>query len=301
MLHARLLRAFRALMFLAVLVALCGAQKNCNDPIEIQFLTVSDWHAQLDPLFVFGLGNVGGAAQISTYWKQERALNPNTLTMTAGDDFGALPPLSSFFNEIAAVLAENLMGIEVNTFGNHNFDGGVAHLQEMIDLAHYTYVDADLANINDNLTGVPPFVIKVIAGVPIAVIGLTNPDAPSLVFPGRMGTMTLLDPAESARKAKKQAKKLGARVFVIICHMGADTIDPATGQPVGPLIDLANSLEGFDFIFGDHTNVEVNTTINGAMVIENRSKGRTYAKVKMNIRPISAEIVSKSAEFITPL
>ncbi len=36
-------------------------------PVEIQFLAVSDWHAQLDPLFVFGEGTFGGAAELSAY------------------------------------------------------------------------------------------------------------------------------------------------------------------------------------------------------------------------------------------
>lgn len=77
--------------------------KAKREPVEIQFLSVSDWHAQLDPLFVFGVGNIGGAAELSAYWMADRMANPNTLTLTAGDAFGASPPLSSFFNEVPAV------------------------------------------------------------------------------------------------------------------------------------------------------------------------------------------------------
>jgi 2',3'-cyclic-nucleotide 2'-phosphodiesterase (5'-nucleotidase family) len=69
-----------------------GAASKKTD--EIQILNVSDWHAQLDPL-----NGVGGAAALSTYWKADRAANPNTLTLTAGDAFGASPPLSGFFDE----------------------------------------------------------------------------------------------------------------------------------------------------------------------------------------------------------
>ena len=100
-----------------------------REPVEIQFLNVSDWHAQLDPIFVFGEGTFGGAAELSAYWKADRLTNPNTLTLTAGDAFGASPPLSSFFDEVPAVQAMNLMGFDVDTFGNHNFDKGITHLQ----------------------------------------------------------------------------------------------------------------------------------------------------------------------------
>ena len=63
------------------------------------------------------------------------ALRARTFMLTAGDDFGATPPLSSFFNEEPSVKAQRLMGIQVGALGNHNFDRGVAHLQQMIDLA----------------------------------------------------------------------------------------------------------------------------------------------------------------------
>lgn len=101
-----------------------------TSPVTVQILNVSDWHAQLDPS-----SGVGGAAVLSSYFKQDRLNNPNTLTLTAGDAFGATPPLSGFFNEEPGVRAMRLMGIDADTFGNHNFDRGVSHLSQMISLA----------------------------------------------------------------------------------------------------------------------------------------------------------------------
>ena len=70
------------------------AGEGAGKPIDIQFLTLSDWHGQLDPLFVFGEGTFGGAAELAAYWDADRADNPNTITLTAGDAYGAAPPLS---------------------------------------------------------------------------------------------------------------------------------------------------------------------------------------------------------------
>jgi len=52
---------------------------------ELQILQYSDWHGQLDPISIFGEGTFGGAAQLSTYFKQDEANNPNTLIITGGD------------------------------------------------------------------------------------------------------------------------------------------------------------------------------------------------------------------------
>lgn len=268
--------------------------------VAIQFLNVSDWHAQLDPLSVFGVGNIGGAAQISTLWQADRAANPNTLTLTAGDAFGASPPLSSFFDEKPAVRAMNLMGIDVDTFGNHNFDRGIEHLQEMIDLAEFQYVSANLKNLEDNLTGVKPFEIFDVGGAKVAVIGITNPEAPTLVFPGSFGTIEVTDPVPAANKARAAARRAGAKILVAITHLGVTGFDPATGAPFGPLIDFANNVGGFDIIFGDHTDVQFSGVINNALVIENRSKGRTYARTNLLVDPKNGRVVFRTVEFVTP-
>ncbi len=290
--------ALLAALGAALVVGFGLAQAHRPETVELRFLTVSDWHAQLDPLFVFPLGNFGGAAELSTYFQMERLDNPNTLTLTSGDAFGASPPLSSFFDEAPAVLSMNLMGFDADTFGNHNFDRGVEHLQQMIDLAEFKYLSANLRdrddgedsdsdsdsdsdgdrdddNDLDSLEGVKKFEIFDVGGVKVAVIGITNPEAPTLVFPGRFGNIEVTDPVRAARKARRQAKRHGAKVFVAITHLGVDGVD-AAGNAFGPLIDFAESMHGFDIIFGDHTNVEFSGVINNALVVENRSRASAH-------------------------
>jgi 2',3'-cyclic-nucleotide 2'-phosphodiesterase (5'-nucleotidase family) len=271
-----------------------------RQPVEIQFLTISDWHAQLDPRFVFGEGTFGGAAELSAYWKLDRLANPNTLTLTAGDAYGASPPLSSFFNEVPAVQAMNLMGFDVDTFGNHNFDKGITHLQRMINLADFQYVSANLKNLEDNLSGVKAFEIFDVGGVKVGVVGITNPEAPTLVFPGSFGTIEITDPVPAANKARARAQAAGAKVLVAITHLGVTGFDPDTGAPFGPLIDFAGKVGNFDIIFGDHTDVEFSGIINNALVIENRSKGRTYARTLLTVDPQNGRIISRSVEFVEP-
>src|ERR671917_314156 len=108
--------------------------------VELQLLTVSDWHGQLTPV-----GGVGGAAFLKTYFDEARAANPNTLTFMGGD-----------------------------TFGNHNFDEGVDHLQRMVDLAQFDFVAANLENLEDNLTGVEKRRTYKVAGPKVAVISIVN-------------------------------------------------------------------------------------------------------------------------------
>ena len=82
-------------------------------------------------------------------------------------------------------------------------------------------------------------------------------------------------------------------------HLGATGFDAGSGTYSGPLIDFANGLSGFHIVFGDHTNFQVSTSINGALVVENLSKGVTYARVDMIAVPWTGAVVDASTTFIS--
>jgi 5'-nucleotidase len=265
-------------------------------PVTIQILSVSDWHAQLDPIADPGGGAVGGAAVLSAYWQADRAAIPGTITLTAGDSFGASPPLAAMFAEEPGVRAMNLMGFQADTLGNHNFDHGLAQLQQLIDLAEFPFLSANLENLAGNLTGVERFRVFEVGGVKVGVIGVTNPDATALVFPGQMGTLTVGNPVPAANAARAQAQAAGAKVLVALTHLGVT----ATTPPAGPLIDFAENVGNFDVILGDHTDVQFAAMVNDALVVENRSKGLSYARIKLVVNPLSGQVLDRSVEFVTP-
>ena len=290
-------RSLAALILTAALVLSAAASASAHRrTVDLQLLNVSDWHAQLDPL-----NGVGGAAVLSSYFKSDRARNPNTLTLTGGDAFGASPPLSGFFDEEPAVKAMNLMGFDADTLGNHNFDRGTEHLRRMVALADFPYVSANLRNVDRELPGVAPYRIFRVGKVKVAVIGVTNPEAPTLVFPGRFGAIEVTDPVAAAVRARQDARRHGAKVFVAIAHMGVTFIDPQSGQASGPLIDFARGLHGFDVILGDHTDIQFEGRINGALVVENRSKGAMYARTTLKVERGRGRVLSSDAEFVQPV
>lgn len=281
-------------------VGVADAERN-KPPIEIQILHLSDWHGQLDPVIV-GSTPVGGAAAMSSYFKADRTLNPLTLTLTGGDAFGATPPLSNYFLDEPAVKALNLMGLTADTFGNHNFDRGIAHLQTMIDLADYDFISSNLSNLDSNLIGVAsPYKIYVLDKVKVAVIGITNEEAPTLVFPGNFGTMVPTDSVVGAMAARAAAREQGASVFIAVAHKGVTGVD-GSGNATGPLIDFANSVTGFDLILGDHTDARYEGRHNGALVVEELSHGLGYGKIKLQVSQTSGRhVISSSVQFVTPV
>jgi 2',3'-cyclic-nucleotide 2'-phosphodiesterase (5'-nucleotidase family) len=294
-----------AIVVASLLVTSGAAAAKPNEPpglakkrgtVDIQLLTVSDWHGQLTPV-----SGVGGAAFLKAYFDQARSANPNTLTFMAGDSFGATPPISSFFEDEPAVRAMNMMGLTADTFGNHNFDRGIAHLQEMVDLAEFDFLSANLRNLEENLTGVEKMKIYNVGGIKVAVIGITNEEAPTLVSPGAFGTIEITDSIAAANRTAAVARRAGAQVVVILTHKGIRGVD-GSGDAFGELIDFANGVDPnlIDVIVGDHTNFTYSGVHQGRILaVENLSKGAQFAQVQLTVDR-QAGVTGKSVTFRTP-
>ena len=219
----------------------------------------------------------------------------------AGDSFGATPAISNLFEDEPAVTAMNMMDVDADTFGNHNFDRGIPHTQRMVDLAEFPFVSANLKGLEENLTGVTKRVFFNVDGVRVAVIGITNEEAPELVFPGSFGTIQVSNSIVAANKAAKQARDAGAKVVVILTHKGIRGFEE--GNAFGELIDFADGVDGnlIDVIVGDHTNFTYNGLHQGGKVlaVENLSKGAQFAKIQLTVDRATG-VTSKSVTQHTP-
>jgi 5'-nucleotidase len=280
---------------------------------DFQLLAFSDWHGQLDSLVEKNTRGddveYGGLAVLSAYFKAERAKNPSTLLFTAGDVMGATPALSSLFDDRPAIEALNFLQLTATTFGNHDFDRGPIVLKDRVGEAKFKYVTSNVGRVNEVLGTAPVsgfYLVEVGASVPrvrVGVVGVTNPDAPSMVYPGRMGGMTVSDPVAATNKAAADARAAGADVVVALAHLGVTSAEGA--QPAGPLVDYAKAISNVDIVLGDHTNQVVNARVGKALVLENKSKGRTYARVRVSVRAgafvsANAEIVDTARAAVTP-
>jgi len=279
-------RAPAALLALAALVAAAcasGGDAARESVRRVTIVAISDWHGQVEPVTVTAGGRprpVGGAAALKAYFDRERARNPGrTLVVTAGDAFGATPPVSSFLDDVPAVEAMNLMGLDADTLGNHNFDHGLDRLLKLVGLARFPYVAANVVG-PDGATLVPPTHVFDLRGVRVGVIGIANPETPDLVAAGRTGDLRFLPPAPVIHAHASRLRREGADVVVVLAHVGATGVG-ADGAPLGRLGVLARLVRGVDVLFGDHTDVTVNARVGDTLVVESRSRGLEYAVVEV--------------------
>ncbi len=121
-----------------------------TDVAHVRILSINDFHGQI-PDSDAKVDNVaiGGAATLAAYVQRERAGNPNgTVFVSAGDMLGASPPESQLLRHHSTIAVLDAMGLDLATFGNHEFDKGYAEAIRVIfgdDALHAAQVAQGIA------------------------------------------------------------------------------------------------------------------------------------------------------------
>jgi len=301
--------------------------KNTGDLRELTILDISDYHGQLVPFtpepadytvagtppVATALGPtfaIGGSAFLKPWFDSYRREARNgSLTVTAGDAVGATPPISAFFGDRPTIEFMNLMGFSADGLGNHNFDVGHEYMRFTLKpLANFPYVSA---NIVDSAGRTPaewsPSKIFNFHGAKLGLIGFSNEDIPMLTRPGALGPFHVGNATDAVNaEAARLARKTDA--IVAMGHHGATTSTPVRTEPYyaatvagGPVVDLADNVRNVDAVIGDHTDFQIMShRSNGVLLVENRSKGIRFTRLRLVVDESSGRVVYKTADFHKP-
>jgi 2',3'-cyclic-nucleotide 2'-phosphodiesterase (5'-nucleotidase family) len=197
------------LLFSAIFCA--AARLSSAETRRITILHTSDLHARLEPLEE----NRGGFAQLAATIHRE-AGDGNCLYLNAGDLVQGTP-VSTLFQGSPLYEIANLMPIDAATFGNHEFDYGWRKAIEYRRAAKYPLV---IANVLDaqNRPIAPPYVLKTVNGVRIAIIGAVMGNLLDYTTAQELGPLRVLPVVPSvARYAKDLRSK--SDLIVVLGHI----------------------------------------------------------------------------------
>src|SRR5882762_5825737 len=170
----------------------------------ITILHTNDTHSQIDPLPANDrqYPDKGGVARRATLVKRIRKENPNTLLIDAGDVFQGTPYFNFYKGEVE-YKSMSLIGYDVVTLGNHDFDNGVDALAAAMKFANFEFVSS-----NYDVRGTPlesrvkPYVVRVIGGVRVGLFGMgVSPD--NLITPENFKSVKYNDPVKASRDVVK--------------------------------------------------------------------------------------------------
>lgn len=321
------MRANALLTFLtAALLAACAAPPRDGAPLQVKVLAINDFHGNLKPP-ASGLRirdpddraktidiPAGGAEHLATAVRELRAKNPNHIFVAAGDLVGASPFLSALFHDEPTIEALGLMGLEASAVGNHEFDRGSVELLRQqnggchpedgcrgpkpFTGARYQYLAASTVDIATGRTLLPAYHVKKFEGVPVAFIGLTLKDTPTIVVPSGVAGLEFRDEAATVNALVPQLRAQGIEAIVVLIHEGgmpSGDYDECPGIS-GAIVGIVERLDpAVDLVVSGHTHRAYNCRIAGRLVTSADKYGTIVTEIDLTLDRKTGDVVQTRA------
>jgi 5'-nucleotidase len=273
-------------------------ESNRPGSVDIQLLSINDFHGQLPPYS----DTAGGIAYLGAYVRKLEAQNPNTLFLSAGDLIGASPLVSALFHDEPTIEAMNSLDMNFAVVGNHEFDEGLAELQRIQDggcnpidgcQTGHTYAGANFeylaANVlgSDGKTIFPPYAVVNVGGTKIGIIGVVTTETPTIVMPSAVAGLTFLDETTTVNKYAAELRQRQVNTIVVLLHAG----NSAGGATINscPTLDAPfnTMVTGMDpavkVVLSGHSHQAYNCVIDGKVVTQAKSAGRVLTDIDLTI------------------
>ena len=236
--------AGRAGVLSAVPTLASAATALNSDTVCISILHTTDIHGHILPTSDYdGNPDRGGLARCVTQIRHWRRQNRNSILIDVGDVYQGTEVSLRNKGELMIDLFNHL-GYDAWVVGNHEFDWGIEAFHQALQrstmpvLAANTILEGksagEFADAKHPLAKIQPFILKEIAGIKLAIIGITTPGM-SFWLPREFTRgIDFQQPIQPVRRAIVRAKSEGADAIVMTGHMG---LKPRTGGD-----DFANSV-----------------------------------------------------------
>ncbi len=245
--------AGRAGLLSAVPTLASAAATLNSDTVCISILHTTDVHGHILPTSDYdGNPDRGGLARCVTQIRRWQRQNRNSILIDVGDVYQGTEVSLRNKGELMIDLFNHL-GYDAWVVGNHEFDWGIEPFHQALQrstmpvLAANTILEGkpagEFTDANHPLAKIRPFILKEIAGIKLAIIGITTPGM-SFWLPREFTRgIDFQNPVEPVRRAIARAKSEGADAIVLTGHMG---LKPRTGGD-----DFANSVTALTSEFPD--------------------------------------------------
>ena len=300
------------------LVAACSTQETTDvevnipelQEVQLRILAINDFHGAI-ATSSGAFGGVGRVDYLAANIASARAEAENSVFVSAGDLIGASPLVSALFHDEPTIEAMNLMGLDFNGVGNHEFDDGLAELlrmqqggahpeeSESFQGADFQFLAANVIDGNSGNTIFPAYGVREFQGIKVAFIGLTLEGTPGIVARDRVAGLSFLDESETVNSLVPRLQAEGIEAIVVLLHLGSFSSggkDDCGDGLEGPVAEVAARLDpAVDLVIAGHTNDEFVCEINGKWVTMADSAGRLFTVIDATLSPVTGDITVQSA------
>jgi 5'-nucleotidase / UDP-sugar diphosphatase len=201
-----------------------------SDVVCISILHTTDLHGHILPTSDYDEKlDRGGLARCVTQIRQWRRQNPNSILIDVGDVYQGTDVGLRTKGDLMIDLF-NYLKYDAWVVGNHEFDWGIEPFERALErstmpvLAANTLLQGkpagEFLDTKHPLAKLQPFMLKEIAAIKLAIIGVTTPGMAFWFRPEFARGIDFQYPVEPVRRAIARAKSEGADAVVLTGHMG---------------------------------------------------------------------------------
>ncbi len=255
--------------------------------VRIQVLASTDMHGAVLPRDTYSLKpEAKGWARLATLIRERRAANPNTLLLDCGDTLQGEPHnylrmrLRPDLPEPSLAVMNDL-GYAAMTVGNHDYDWGVEALRRAEKEARFPFLSANTVFAADGKPAFAPSLLVEIAGVRVAVLGLTTSGVPRWTEPSSYAGLRFLDPVETARTWVPRLREK-ADLVIVALHAGLGQLPGSPGD-ADCALRLADGVPGIDLLLTGHSHQAVRTAHKQVPILQAQAHGRVLASAEFTL------------------
>jgi 5'-nucleotidase len=295
--------------------------------VDVRILAINDFHGYLrapaggiritDPADKTTKIAVaaGGSEHMATLVGQLREGHNNAIFVAAGDLIGASPFLSAMFHDEPTIESLSMMGLELASVGNHEFDEGKDELKRMqnggchpvdkcqgphpFEGAKFHYLAASTVETSTGKTIFPPYAIREFDGIPIAFIGLTLKGTPDIISPVSAAGLEFKDEADTVNALVPELKARGVEAIVVLIHEGGYPTGDYNECPgiSGAIVDIVKKFDrAVDVVVSGHTHQAYVCEIDGRLVTSGDKFGTLVTAIDLKLDPKTRDVISAKAD-----
>ncbi len=294
----------------AFLAGLIFASLASSAELKITLLATTDLHGNLFPYDYYTAQPAArGLAKIATLIRAARAENPNNLLIDCGDTIQGTPMEAVYQEYVQSgkgspppahdpmMLAMNAIGYDAMVVGNHEFNFGLKNIAQARADAHFPWIASNII-ASGEASPFPPYFLKTIAGVKIAVIGVTTPMIPTWEAEEHYHGYRFESGVDAVRRTIAELRERERPDIVIVAaHSGLD------GDAKENMVrEIATEVPGIDAIVFGHSHQQLaSLQLGRVLLMQPKNWGISLGEMDFVLernRTSGWKIVSKASRLI---
>jgi 5'-nucleotidase/UDP-sugar diphosphatase len=269
------------------------------ETVNITILHTNDFHGRLEP----DSSGRGGSAYIAGKVNEIRADvgEKNVVLMDAGDVYFAAPAISQLLMGESTIDVYNMMGYDLATFGNHEFDKGQEELAARVAQSDFPWLGANVVLEGtdwDLPSWAQPYeIIEVGSGknkAKLGVLGLAGEETPEVTLLGTTEGLVFKDLTETVLHYYDEILAQ-ADALVVLVHMGTADSGPYKGL-VTVAQELIDAGKPVDLMIGGHQHQALSSPVyvGDTVIVSAGYYGRWLGQVDVSIDKAAKKLVVKN-------